>query len=103
MNNNNSGESNQKKKIRTTWDPNLSKVYSWLKKSEDNDGVVTVFCTWCRAAKKVNQFTEGTNLYENKLLNVILLLLIIKRQQFFKTINRLQLFKDLLNNLIIKN
>ncbi|CAG8720731.1 8026_t:CDS:2 [Gigaspora margarita] len=61
MNNNNSSESDQKKKICTTCDPNLSKVYPWLEKSEDNDGVVTVFCTWCRAAKRVNQFTEGTN------------------------------------------
>ncbi|CAG8647802.1 8383_t:CDS:1, partial [Racocetra persica] len=34
--------------------------YSWLEKSEDNDYVVTVFCTWCKAAKKINQFTEST-------------------------------------------
>ncbi|CAG8751356.1 9428_t:CDS:2, partial [Gigaspora rosea] len=48
------------KKICTTWDPNLSKVYPWLEKYEDNDSVVIVFCTRCKAAKKVNQFTEGT-------------------------------------------
>ncbi|CAG8579745.1 18231_t:CDS:2 [Racocetra persica] len=59
MNDNKSSESDQKKKIHTTWNPNLSKVYPWLEKSEDNDGVVIVFCTWCKVAKKSNQFTES--------------------------------------------
>ncbi|CAG8816127.1 26620_t:CDS:1, partial [Gigaspora margarita] len=64
--NNNSSESDQKKKICTTWNPNLSKVYPWLKKYEGNYAVVIVFCTWFKTAKKVNQFTEGMKSLQNQ-------------------------------------
>ncbi|CAG8536915.1 15297_t:CDS:2 [Racocetra persica] len=36
--------------------PNFIKIYPWIEKHEDENGVITVFCSWCKVAKKVNQF-----------------------------------------------
>ena len=45
------------KKVREDFDPNWSRVYPWLEKSEDSNGKVIMFCSWCKNAKKKNVFT----------------------------------------------
>ncbi|CAG8489044.1 292_t:CDS:1 [Scutellospora calospora] len=55
-----SNSNKSSKKVRSDWDPNWSKIYPWLKKSEDANSTITLYCTWCKDAGKSNQFTEGT-------------------------------------------
>ncbi|CAG8847503.1 32983_t:CDS:2, partial [Gigaspora margarita] len=44
----------------TSWDVNWPKIYPWLRKTENGDSIITLFCTWCELAHKHNQFTDGT-------------------------------------------
>ena len=44
------------------------RIYPWLEQSEDINGKVIMFCSWCKNAKKKNIFTTGTQLYRKQTL-----------------------------------
>ena len=59
-------ESNRK--VREDFDPNWLRMYPWLEQSVDSNGKVTMFCSWCKNAKKKNIFTTGTQSYRKQTL-----------------------------------
>ncbi|CAG8824920.1 44198_t:CDS:2 [Gigaspora margarita] len=50
-----------RKSTHTSWDVNWSKIYTWLKKTENRDSVIILFCTWCELAFQV-QFIKNNQI-----------------------------------------